>query len=263
MEDIGDCHLAGHRVQHLCRDSDLRVLPLCEADLRVEVQHCPDFDWSPKEDVVHVKNRRPGLAKNKRVCPGELKGLSHDEPSVDLVVDVPVVRLAHDQVLQVGVLKPSRVFRLHSRLKFIFDIVLVIAVWATLNEKPRWSTVLMKMLWMMSCSSRVGGTCQKFPIFILIADNIIRPLFPVGGETSSKYLDFASSPTLYGDGGHNSEMCGQNKVNLESFVTLKSESAFMEILLENGDLYADVSVKSPPARLSLGNLGWGGGGMGI
>lgn len=134
---------------------------------------------------------------------------------------------------------------------------------ATLNEKPRWSTVLMKMLWMISCSSRVGGTCQKFPIFILIADNIIRPLFPVGGETSSKYLDFASSPTLYGDGGHNSEMCGQNKVNLESFVTLKSESAFMEILLENGDLYADVSVKIPPARLSLGNLGWGGGGMGI
>ena len=123
---------------------------------------------------------------------------------------------------------------------------------ATLNEKPRWSTVLMKMLWMISCSSRVGGTCQKFPIFILIADNIIRPLFPVGGETSSKYLDFASSPTLYGDGGHNSEMCGQNKVNLESFVTLKSESAFMEILLEHGDLYADVSVKIPPARMSLG-----------
>ena len=28
----------------------------------------------------------------------------------------------------------------------------------TLNENPRWSTVFMKMLWMISCSSRVGGT---------------------------------------------------------------------------------------------------------
>ena len=117
VEDIGDCHLAGHRVQHLCRDSDLHIVALCEADLRVEVEHCSNFDWSSKENVVHVKNRWSGLAKNIRVCPGELKGLSHDEPSVDLVVDVPVVRLADDQVLKVGVLKPSRVFRFYSRLK--------------------------------------------------------------------------------------------------------------------------------------------------
>ena len=33
---------------------------------------------------------------------------------------------------------------------------------------------------------------------------------------------------------------------MESFVTLKSESAFMEILLENEYLYKDVSVKMPP-----------------
>ena len=54
VEDIGDCHLASHRVQHLRRNSDLHIVALREADLRVEVQHCSDFDWSSKEDVVHV-----------------------------------------------------------------------------------------------------------------------------------------------------------------------------------------------------------------
>ena len=54
MEDIGDRHLAGHWVQDLSRDSDLRIIALREADLRVEVQHCSNFDWSSKEDVVHV-----------------------------------------------------------------------------------------------------------------------------------------------------------------------------------------------------------------
>ena len=123
MEDIGDCHLASHRVQHLGRDSDLRIVALCEADLRVEVEHCSNFDWRSKEDVVHVKNCRPRLAKDEGVRPGELKGLSHDDPAVDLVVDVPVVRLAHDQVLEVGVLKPSRVFWFYSRLKIVFILL--------------------------------------------------------------------------------------------------------------------------------------------
>ena len=94
-----------------------------EANLRVEVQHCPNFDWSSKKDVVHVKDRRARLAEHKGVRPGKLEGLSHDEPAVDLVVDVPVVWLTHDQVLQVGVLEPSGVFRLYSRLKFILFIV--------------------------------------------------------------------------------------------------------------------------------------------
>ena len=104
-----------------------------EADLRVEIEHCPDFHRSSKEDVVHVKNRRTGLAEDKRVCPGKLEGLPHDEPAVDLVVDVPVVRLAHDQVLQVGVLEPSGVFRLYSRLKFILFIVFMIFLGAYLE----------------------------------------------------------------------------------------------------------------------------------
>ena len=54
-----------------------------------------------------MKNCWPRLAKDEGVCPGQLEGLPHDEPAVDLVVDVPVVRLAYNQVLQVGVLKPS------------------------------------------------------------------------------------------------------------------------------------------------------------
>merc|ERR1712047_164396 len=45
------------------------------------------------------------------------EGLPHDVPTEDLAVDVAIVRLAHDQVLQVRIFKPSRVVWLHPRLK--------------------------------------------------------------------------------------------------------------------------------------------------
>ena len=59
MEDIGDLHLASERVEHLCRDPDLDVVGLGEADLGVEVQHRSNFHRGAKEDVVHVQDSRP------------------------------------------------------------------------------------------------------------------------------------------------------------------------------------------------------------
>ena len=70
-----------------------------EANLRVEVQHCPNFDWSSKKDVVHVKDRRARLAEHKGVRPGKLEGLSHDVAAEDLAVDVAIVRLAYDHCI--------------------------------------------------------------------------------------------------------------------------------------------------------------------
>ena len=94
-------------------------------------------------------------------------------------------------------------------------------VWGTLNENPRWSTVLMKMLWMMTCSSRVGGTWQHFSaIFILISDSTIRPQL-VGKQS----FDFISSL--------DSSVAKIKSIWKVLLHTLKSESAFMEILLEN------------------------------
>ena len=79
------------------------------ADLRVEVEHCSNLDWSSEPDVVHVNAPwatftlrirkesksiscksvlllvRKDLTKYMSIGPGQLKGLPHDEAAKDLV----------------------------------------------------------------------------------------------------------------------------------------------------------------------------------
>ena len=79
------------------------------ADLRVEVEHCSNLDWSSEPDVVHVnapwatftlRIRKESksiscksvllfvgkfLTKHMSIDPGQLKSLPHDEAAKDLV----------------------------------------------------------------------------------------------------------------------------------------------------------------------------------
>ena len=79
------------------------------ADLRVEVEHCSNLDWSSEPDVVHVnapwatftlRIRKESksiscksvllvvgkvLTKYMSIGPGQLKGLPHDEAAKYLV----------------------------------------------------------------------------------------------------------------------------------------------------------------------------------
>ena len=59
----------------------------------------------------------PTPAKHVGVGPGQLEGLAHDEAAKDLVEPVPVLRLADDEVLQLGVLHPHGVGRLDAGLE--------------------------------------------------------------------------------------------------------------------------------------------------
>ena len=45
------------------------------------------------------------------VGPGQLEGLSHDEPAEYLVKSVSVLRLTDDQIFQFGILTVSRVYQ--------------------------------------------------------------------------------------------------------------------------------------------------------
>ena len=95
--------------------SDVVVLGV--ADLEVEGKQLTNLYRGLEQDVVHVHAEGPGLAKHVGVGPGQLVSLPHDKSSEYLVVPVPVIRLANNQVLQFSIFKPDRILWLHRGLE--------------------------------------------------------------------------------------------------------------------------------------------------
>ena len=105
------------RLHYLSRYPGLNIVALGVADLGVEVEHGAHFDRLTEPDVVHVHAVGAATSEHVGIGPGQLKGLPHDEAAKDLVEPVPVLRLADDEVLELGVLHPHGVDRFHAGLE--------------------------------------------------------------------------------------------------------------------------------------------------
>ena len=94
-------------ISYFCRDSSLNIVILCVANLRVEIEHGTNLNWSSEPDVIHVHAEWPGLAKHKAVGPSQLESLPHDEASKYLVESISVLGLTNDKVLEFSIFKPD------------------------------------------------------------------------------------------------------------------------------------------------------------